>query len=282
MCSTSREILTKPGAIPEGVDPALLNIYAQGSTTPKFAGQELLPAANNWGQNPYWSTQQFIASDIRDRVNASAQLRYDFTEYLYASGRIAMDWFARAADNLNPEGTGYDLVGSRNKADVQNREINLEGILGFNKTFGKVNVNVFVGGNRMRKKYEYLQGSGSGFNVQFFPSLNNTKSRTFNYDFKEQGINSAFASAEVTYNNYLFLTATARTDWFSVLNPEYNEITYPSVGASFVFTDAFSNMPSWLSFGKVRASWATIGYCQYQPLSIQFDLQFVWIHSPWL
>ena len=159
----------KPGAIPEGVDPALLNIYAQGSTTPKFAGQELLPAANNWGQNPYWSTRQFIASDIRDRVNASAQLRYDFTEYLYASGRIAMDWFARAADNLNPEGTGHDLVGSRNKADVQNREINLEGIIGFNKTFGKFNVNVFVGGNRMRRQYEYLQGSGSGIQCSILP-----------------------------------------------------------------------------------------------------------------
>ncbi len=255
----------KPGAIPEGVDPALLSIYAQGSDEPKFAGQELLPAANNWGQNPYWSTQQFIASDIRDRVNASAQLRYDFTDYLYASGRIAMDWFARAADNLNPEGTGYDLVGSRNKADVQNREINLEGIIGFNKTFGKFNVNVFVGGNRMRRQYEYLQGTGSGFNVQFFPSLNNTKSRTYNYDFQETGINSVFASAEITYNNYLFLTATARTDWFSVLNPEYNEITYPSVGASFVFTDAFSNMPSWLSFGKVRASWAQSGIVNINP-----------------
>ena len=40
----------------------------------------------------------------------------------------------------------------------------------------------------MRRRYEYLQGTGSGFNVQFFPSLNNTKSRTFNYDFQEQGL----------------------------------------------------------------------------------------------
>ena len=63
----------------------------------------------------------------------------------------------------------------------------------------------------------------------------------------------------------LFLTATARSDWFSVLNPEYNNITYPSVGASFVFTDAFSNMPSWLSFGKVRASWAQSGIVNINP-----------------
>jgi TonB dependent receptor len=68
-----------------------------------------------------------------------------------------------------------------------------------------------------------------------------------------------FASAEVSYNNYLYLTATWRRDWFSVLNPDRNSIDYPSIGGSFVFTDAFSGMPSWLSFGKVRASWAQVG-----------------------
>lgn len=119
----------------------------------------------------------------------------------------------------------------------------------------------------MRRSYEYLQGNGSGFNVQFFPSINNTRSRTFNYDFNESGINSLFGSAEVTYNNILFLTGTFRTDWFSVLNPDYNNITYPSVGASFVFSDAFTGLPSWLSFGKVRASWAQTGIVNINPYS---------------
>jgi len=254
----------KPGAIPEGVDPALLSLYGQGGPS-KFAGQELLPAANNWGQNPYWSTYQLSTSDVRDRINASTQLRYDFTSWLYASGRVAMDWFVRKANALSAEGTGYDLVGSRNQSDITHSEINMEAILGVNKTFGKFNVNAFVGANRMRNKYEYLQGTGSGFNVEFFPSLNNTKSRNFNYDFNETGINSVFGSAEVSYNNFLYLTATTRTDWFSVLNPKYNHITYPSVGTSFVFSDAFSGLPSWLSFGKVRASWAQSGLVNISP-----------------
>jgi len=119
----------------------------------------------------------------------------------------------------------------------------------------------------MRRQYEKLQGNGSGFNVQFFPSLNNAKSRTFDYDFNETGINSWFASAEVSYNNYLYLTATTRTDWFSVLNPGNNKVTYPSVGASFIFSDAFTGLPNWLSFGKVRASWAQSGIVNINPYS---------------
>jgi hypothetical protein len=31
------------------------------------------------------------------------------------------------------------------------------------------------------------------------------------------------------------------------------------VGVAFAFSDAFANLPSWLSFGKVRASWAEVG-----------------------
>jgi hypothetical protein len=51
------------------------------------------------------------------------------------------------------------------------------------------------------------------------------------------------------------------------LNPANNHILYPSVGASFVFTDAMQSLPSWLSFGKIRASWAQVGSVQIGPYS---------------
>jgi len=255
----------KLGAIPEGVSDDLLTIYAQGADESKFAGQELLPSANNWGQNPYWSTYQLRQDDIRDRINSSVQLRYDFTKWLYISGRGSLDWFVRKNTGLTAEGTGYSLPGSMNQRDITNIETNFEGIIGFNKEFGKFHVNAFVGANRMRRSYESLEGAGNGFNVQFFPSMNNTKTRLYNYDFNETGINSWFASAEVSYNEYLYLTATTRTDYFSVLNPATNSVTYPSIGAGFVFSDAFAGLPKWLSFGKVRASWAQTGIVNIGP-----------------
>jgi hypothetical protein len=145
------------------------------------------------------------------------------------------------------------------------REINMEWMLGFNKDFGKLNINAFAGGNRMRRDYETIQANGNGFNVPFFPAINNAAARNFGYGFNESGINSLYGSLEFGYGGFLYLTGTARNDWFSVLNPAYNSILYPSVGASFVFTEAFSNMPSWLSFGKLRASWAQVGNVTVNP-----------------
>ncbi|MDX1640535.1 MAG: TonB-dependent receptor, partial [Balneolaceae bacterium] len=52
--------------------------------------------------------------------------------------------------------------------------------------------------------------------------------------------------------------ATARNDWFSTLPTTSNSILYPSIGGSFVFSDAF-DLPEVFTFGRVRASWAQVG-----------------------
>jgi TonB-linked SusC/RagA family outer membrane protein len=249
----------KLGAIPAETAQNLLTIWG------KVPGEEYQEANNPWGQNPYWTAYQMVNSDHRDRIITSGQLRYDITDFLYVQGTAGLDWYTRRATSLVPEGTGYQRGGARTEAEQRVYEVNYEWMLGFDKTFGKVSVNAFVGGNKMNNAYEYLGLTGDGYNVQFFPAINNTKSHTWSYDYNSSGINSLFGSVELGYNNYLFLTATARQDWFSVLNPENNHILYPSVGGSFVFSDAMQTLPSWLSFGKVRASWAQVGSVQIDP-----------------
>ncbi len=255
---------SKPGAIPEGTNDGLLAIYGQGGA-PKFPGQEWLPAANNWGQNPYWATEVSARNDKRDRIITSATLRYQLTDWLYASGRIGMDWFTRRDSDLTPEGIGYNLSGSRNEGETRVREINTDWMLGVDKKFGKFSLNTFVGANQMKRSWERIQARGSGFSVQFFDAINNAATRSFSFGFNEQGVNSIYGSAEIGYDGVLFLTATARNDWFSVLNPEFNSIFYPSVGGSWIFSDSFGSKPSWLSFGKLRASWAQVGIANIQP-----------------
>jgi hypothetical protein len=142
----------------------------------------------------------------------------------------------------------------------------MDWMLGVDKAINKFNLNVFVGGNKMVRSWERIQANGNGFTVPFQPFINNAAQRNYTYGYNSSQINSLFYSAEISFNNYLFLTTTGRQDWFSVLNPEAkNNVFYPSVGASFVFTDAFETMPSWLSFGKVRASWAQVGIANIAP-----------------
>jgi TonB-linked SusC/RagA family outer membrane protein len=249
----------KPGSIPEGLDPTLYtSVYNQGGD-PRGPGMEWLPAANNWGQNPYWATYTEIHDDTRERLIGSAQLKYDITDWLWASGRIGMDWFNRRDTNLTPQGTGYNIPGSRSEGIDNVKELNMEWMLGGDHTFGKVGLTVFVGGNKMHREYERIAANGNGFNVDFFPAINNAKSRDFGYGFTESGINSLFGSAEISYGGWLYITATGRNDWFSVLNPEFNSIFYPSIGASWVVSDMLKSMPSAISFAKLRASWAQVG-----------------------
>jgi len=70
--------------------------------------------------------------------------------------------------------------------------------------------------------------------------------------------NSWFASADLDYKSIIFLTLTARKDWFSTLSPKSNSITYPAIGASFILSDAVT-LPSWVNYAKLRASWAQVG-----------------------
>jgi len=243
----------KPGAIAAGTDAASLSLWG------KSVGEEFQQANNNWGQNPYWTAYQFIKSDKKNRIITSGQLKYQITDWLFLQGRVGMDKYSRRSESLTPEGTGYQRGGARSMGTWNVSEVNMEYTLGFNKEFGKIGVNAFAGGNRMRRKYDYVNIYGNGFNVQFFDALNNVKGKSWDYSPDEYGINSLLGSAEVSYDGYLFLTATARNDWFSVLNPATNSILYPSLGASFVFSDAIKGLPSWLSYGKVRASWAQVG-----------------------
>lgn len=240
----------KLGAVPEGFTPQ------DGKTT----GEENQISPNLWNQNPWWAAYQFENDDVRDRIITSNVARFDITDFLYVQGRFGMDWYTRRETDITPFGTGYQRRGSMTEQEERIRETNLEGMIGFDKNFGDISVNAFVGGNRMRRSYEALRLSGNNFNIPFFNTFTNLDNQNPGYGFNEKGINSVFGSATVGYKDILYLTGTARQDWFSTLNPETNDILYPSIGGSFVFTELFDmSANSFLSFGKLRSSWAQVG-----------------------
>jgi TonB-linked SusC/RagA family outer membrane protein len=240
----------KLGAVPEGFTPF------DGKAT----GEELQISNDLWNQNPWWAAHQFENSDIRDRIITSNVVRFDVTDFLYAQGRFSMDWYTRRATDITPFGTGYQRRGSMNEREDRIRETNIEGIIGFNDNYGDISVDAFVGGNIMRRSTETLQLSGSDFNIPFFNTFANLANQTPSYGFNEKGINSVFGSLNVGFKDIIYITGTARNDWFSTLSPETNDILYPSIGGSFVFTELFGLADgNILPFGKLRASWAQVG-----------------------
>jgi len=61
------------------------------------------------------------------------------------------------------------------------------------------------------------------------------------------------------YKNFLFLDGSLRNDWFSTLPQSHNSVLSKSIGLSFVFSDLLPKEQfSWLSLGKLRASYGEI------------------------
>jgi iron complex outermembrane recepter protein len=75
-------------------------------------------------------------------------------------------------------------------------------------------------------------------------------------------INSVYFLANFGWKDVLFLDVTGRNDWSSALvftNGTGNySYFYPSVSSSWLFSESFDK-PDWLSFGKLRLSWAKVG-----------------------
>ncbi len=71
-------------------------------------------------------------------------------------------------------------------------------------------------------------------------------------------LDAVFASATFGYKKWFYVTATDRSDWSSYLPANSNHYNYPSVGASFMFSDLWK-MPAFVSYGKLKVSYGITG-----------------------
>jgi len=109
-----------------------------------------------------------------------------------------------------------------------------------------------------KKRMRGIKRKGKGFIVQFENVYGNTNPDRTEKLFSESEVNSVFYSADLGYKNYLFLGLTGREDWFSTLDPSSNSTFYPSVSASFIYSEVI-DLPEWMSYGKFRAGWGNVG-----------------------
>ncbi len=224
--------------------------------------------------NPYYSMNYKFENVVRDRLFGNVALRYQLTDWLYVQGRIAQDFYVRNQEYNLPNGyapiarapTGF-VNGSYTQDVRQNTERNIDFFLGANRTFGPIGVDVTLGGNARYARNTYNSVTVQDFVQPGLYTVMNGRIKDPLYALSERKINSLFGAATISYKEFLFLNATARNDWFSTLAPQNRSILYPSIGTSFVFSQAFDGLPSWLSFGKLRATYAQVGSDNVDPYS---------------
>lgn len=209
--------------------------------------------------NPYFAASKRKNEDEWKRFIGSFNLRYNIASFLYARARVGIDYANIEGFDITPTGTLHSALGSMSENSKEFSETNAELLFGFEKQFGDVTVNAIAGANNMYTKTLGSNFSSGDLNVPFIYFITNGKTPTFSRSFQEAAINSLFTSADISYKNYLYFTLTGRQDWFSTLAKESNSLFYPSVGLSLILSEVWKSIPDWMSFAKIRTSWAQVG-----------------------
>ncbi|WP_423146174.1 SusC/RagA family TonB-linked outer membrane protein [Rubrolithibacter danxiaensis] len=212
--------------------------------------------------NPWFVVNQYVNDLSRKRWITSGSLRYDFTKWLYAQGRVGYDIFNDRLLKAEPWGTAYteDKHGNlQDLANSQQYELNLDGLIGISKDLTKdISLDAAIGGNIRKNQYEKTRVAGSYFLIPYQYSLSNVRSPNTNpndnYDFWRTEVQSAYYTLDFNFRKYLTLSTTGRYDALSTLPENNNTVFAPSVSASFIFSE-LANLKK-LDFGKLRISYA--------------------------
>lgn len=214
-------------------------------------------------ESPFWSAYRMTNSDKKDRFIGFAALDFTFTDWLSLKLRSGMDNYSIQYEWVRATGTPYWETNGSMQAKIEKfNEVNSDFLLTAKGNWDKFGIVGTLGGNIMyRTRTTYTENSGE-FIIPDFHAIANGKTHGGELERQRKQINSIYATASLSWDDYLYLDLTARNDWSSTLPKDNDSYFYPSVGASWIFTQMINKMggsTGFLTFGKVRASWAQVG-----------------------
>jgi hypothetical protein len=211
-------------------------------------------------QHPLWTLNHTRENDAVNRFIGNFQLSYELADFLNLTYRIGMD--RTNMDNnymINKNGVQGSAVLGLYETTVRNimnydQIVNLNGAVELSED---LDLDFLVGANLKSREYAYQQITSTDmFIFNFFDHSNFTTTTADSYVSREN-VYGAYANVTLGYKDWGFLSASARNDWTSTLEPENRSFLYPSVSLSVLPFDALSISNQNLNFLKVRFGFGT-------------------------
>lgn len=251
-------VLNTPNHVPltSYKDPAT-NKYAQYSNY-----------YNEYFVNPYWAIDNHRTKARGDNILASADVNYEFANWLSATYRVGTSLGFSSFKNENSplqttqwaqdnRGQQYDAQpGSVEDGENSNSRITHEFFLNGSKGVSDFKISYLLGGRYRENNAKFINVAGNNLVVPYLFNLSNRTGEAAGTEgnFRSRLL-SVFGQASVSYKGWANLEFSAANDWDSRLNINNNSYFYPSLSASAVLTDAFPTLKTnFLSYAKLRAS----------------------------
>jgi TonB-linked SusC/RagA family outer membrane protein len=217
--------------------------------------------------NPIFGAATNRYKDDVNRLIGGMSYTYTPFKWLDLTYRIGVDTYklnslrtAPAASLLPDEHTYDNGDGFVGEYNTNYRAITSTLIATFNhKITEDLNATVRLGQDIYDRRQTDNGITGTKLAVFDYFSLTNAQSFISPVDnLNQYRLMGLFGEADFDYKKYLFLALTLRNDVTSSLVKDNRSFYYPSASLSYVFSDNIK-LPQWISFGKLRASYARLG-----------------------
>ena len=217
--------------------------------------------------NPYWVPYNNTFNENTNRFFGNTYVQY--ATQLADNHRLTVR-YQLGADTYT---THYqDIMGFGHAAGSKKGTIDNYGVTKFNYNSlitanydWKINSDLdfnLIAGNEIDHTYDKTYSQfGEDFNFGGWNHIGNANTTELSERQWQERTVGVFGSLSLSYLNMLYLNVTARQDVASTMPPDNRTFFYPSISLGFLFTelDPFKNL-SWLSFGKIRGSYAEVGH----------------------
>jgi TonB-linked SusC/RagA family outer membrane protein len=230
--------------------------------------------------NPYAYYDLISVTNIQDRLFGNISAKYDFGSHFtvqafarrnqrnthyesklpYIFERSTKDMASPLANNAN--GGTRPVSATYRTYDIRQVESNYEFLSTYKQKFGKLNLTANFGGNVRMNSYTYLNNvTRGGLVVEDLFDLKNSKVTPFNFnnDRTKKVVRSLYGNGILSWDDFINLDFSLRNDWSSALPINNNSYLYPSLGLSVLLTKFVSPSLPFVSFAKIRGSWASVG-----------------------
>ncbi len=225
----------------------------------------------NFNRANYWYNWYSYLDNInfqtnRDRLFGDVNLAYKINDHFRVQGWVRRNQRNTNYENKTPNILETSAAQTGVKAEyttgqISEREDNYEFLGSYDDTFGDFSLNANVGGNIRDNRYTRvdLATTGGLFVPDLYTIGNSIGTASQTNTRASKTVRSLYGRASLGWRDLVFLEVTGRNDWSSALPANNNSYFYPSVGGSFVFSELTRDALPFLSFGKLRGSWAQVG-----------------------
>lgn len=233
----------------------------------RYLGSRSNPTYNN----PLWTINEQISSSTVNRFNMSTELTISPADFLQIILRGGVDNYSDKQEYLFPIGTaGDNNPGAFAEDIISERELNFDAIARGNfRLSNDVALQATLGWNINDRNRRFNNATIIGFLVNSGkPTTDlNTAAQNSTVENQKRLIRSNRGFGILSFDLYdqLFVNMSGTMEAASSVTGTF---FYPSIDAAWQFTKKFNLSNTFISFGKLRASWGQVGV---QPIAHRFQ-----------